>query len=104
MAVHAEISIVCLPAENGTSMAKYVAAAFEAISQVDGVEATLTALGTQIVGRDLASILAAVSTSHSAAKSAGAERVISTVRIDDRADKNQTLHDKVESVRKRIQH
>ena len=84
-------------------MARHVAAAFDAISRVDGIHATLTALGTQIVARDLGSIFAAVSASHAAAKSAGAERIISTIRIDDRTDKAQT-QDKIESVRKRIVH
>ena len=104
MSIHAEISIICLPAENGTSLGKHVAAAFDAISHVDGINATLTALGTQIVAQDLGTILRAVSASHTAAKSAGAERIISSIRIDERTDKNQTLEDKIESVKKRIGH
>jgi uncharacterized protein YqgV (UPF0045/DUF77 family) len=43
-----------------------------------------------------------VKAAHRAAKSAGALRVISTVRIDERLDKTQTLQDKVKSIRRKL--
>ena len=100
MAVHAEISII--PISPGSSMSKEVAAAFTAISRTEGVKATLTALGTQLEGRDLDAVLAAVRAAHDAARSAGVARVISTVRIDERLDKDQKLEDKVRSVEREL--
>lgn len=83
-------------------MSKEVAAAFDAIRKIKNVKATLTALGTQIEAKDLGSVLLAVEAAHWAAKSAGARRVISTVRIDERLDKDQTLQDKVRSVKQKL--
>jgi uncharacterized protein (TIGR00106 family) len=103
MTVHAEISIVPIIGRRDTSMSKEVAAAFEAIRNVKNLKTKLTALGTQIEGRDLDSILQAVEAAHQAAKAAGAKRVISTVRIDERLDKKQTLEDKVRSVRRMLE-
>ena len=85
-----------------TNMSKEVAAAFDAIRRTRNIKANLTPLGTQIEARDLGGILQAVKAAHQAAKSAGAQRVISTVRIDERLDKTQTLEAKVRSVRRKL--
>jgi uncharacterized protein (TIGR00106 family) len=102
MTVHAEISIVPIVGGRDTSMSKEVAAAFDAIRRTRNIKANLTALGTQVEAKDLSSILQAVKVAHQAAKSAGARRVISTVRIDERLDKVQTLEDKVRSVKRKL--
>lgn len=102
MTVHAEISIVPLAGGRDTSMSKEVAAAFDAIRKTRNIKANLTALETQIEARDLGSILHAVKAAHRAARSAGAKRVMSTVRIDERLDKTQTLEDKVRSVKRKL--
>jgi uncharacterized protein (TIGR00106 family) len=102
MTVHAEISIVPITRGRDTSMSKEVAAAFDAIRKTKNLRADLTALGTQVEAKDLGSVLQAVKAAHRAAKSAGAKRVISTVRIDERLDKAQTLQDKVKSVRRKL--
>jgi uncharacterized protein YqgV (UPF0045/DUF77 family) len=47
-------------------------------------------------------VLQAVDAAHLAAKSAGARRVISTVKIDERLDKSQTLQDKIRSVKRKL--
>lgn len=83
-------------------MSKEVAAAFDAIRKTSGIRATLTALGTQIEADDVNAVLEAVKAAHQAAKSAGAQRVISTIRVDERLDKSQTLQDKVKSVEQKL--
>lgn len=83
-------------------MSKGVAAAFDAIRKIKGLKANLTALGTQVETKNLGSVLQAVEAAHQAAKSAGAKRVISTVRIDERLDKTRTLEDKIKSVKRRL--
>ncbi len=102
MTVHAEISIVPITGGKSTSMSKQIAAAFSAIRKIKNIKAELTALGTQVEATDLGSILQAVEAAHMAAMSAGTKRVITTVRIDDRRDKSQTLQDKVKSVKRKL--
>jgi uncharacterized protein (TIGR00106 family) len=102
MTVHAEISIIPISANRDTSMSSEVAAAFDAIRKTKNLKASLTALGTQVEARDLGGVLQAVKAAHRAARAAGAKRVISTVRIDERLDKSQTLEDKVRSVKRKL--
>ena len=84
-------------------MSKEVAAAFDAIRKAKGVRATLTALGTQIEADSLDDVVSAVKDAHDAARHAGALRIISAIRIDERLDKAQTLEDKVHSVERRLE-
>ena len=102
MTVHAEISIVPIAGGRGTSMSNEVAAAFDAIRGIKNLKADLTALGTQVEAKDVGIVLEAVEAAHRAARSAGARRVISTIRIDERPDKAQTLEDKIKSVRQKL--
>lgn len=100
MAVHAEISVI--PITGSSSMSKHVAAAFDVISKTAGIKAMLTPLGTQMEAKDIDSVLNAIRAAHSAVQEAGAARIISSVRIDQRLDKDQTLEDKVRSVNDRL--
>ncbi|WP_415282841.1 MTH1187 family thiamine-binding protein [Candidatus Nitrososphaera sp. FF02] len=102
MVVHAEISVIPISKSGGTSMSREVALAFDAIRRTKGVKATLTALGTQIETNDISSVLAAIKAADAAVKKAGAARIISSVRIDERLDKDQTLKGKVRAVEKRL--
>lgn len=100
MTVHAEISVI--PVTGSTSMSREVALAFDAIKKTKGVRAALTALGTQMEAEDISAVLAAIKAAHAAVKKAGAARVISSIRIDERLDKDQSLEAKVRSVKKRL--
>lgn len=103
MTVHAEISIVPIAKGHDTSMSREVAAAFDAIRKMQGIKTTtLTALGTQIEAESVDDVMEAAKAAHQAVKSAGAQRVISTVRIDERLDKEQTLQNKIESVQQKL--
>ncbi|HVX01828.1 MAG TPA: MTH1187 family thiamine-binding protein [Nitrososphaera sp.] len=100
MAVHAEISVIPITGRS-TSMSREVALAFDAIKKTKGIRATLTALGTQMEAEDVSAVLAAIKAAHVAVKKAGAARIISSVKIDERLDKNQSLKGKVRSVAKK---
>ena len=102
MAIHAEISIIPISGQGDTSMSKEIASAFDAIKKVEGVKATLTALGTQIEAGSMDEIIQAIRAAHEAAKRGGAIRIISSVRIDERLDKAQSLQDKVRSVEQKL--
>lgn len=102
MTVHAEVSVIPISKSGSTSMGREVALAFDAIRKTKGVKATLTALGTQMEAENIGAVLAAIEAAHAAVKKAGAARIISSVRIDERLDKEQTLEGKVRSVEKRL--
>lgn len=102
MVVHAEISVIPVSKKGKTGMSKEVAAAFDAIRKTRGVKATLTPLGTQIEAKDIDSALRAVKATHAAVRKAGAARIISSVRIDERLDRDQTLEDKVRAVEREL--
>ena len=100
--ITAEISIVPVGTSSGTSMSKEIALAFDAISRIKELEATLTPLGTQIQSNNMVDILNAINIAHEAVKSSGTQRIISIVHIDERLDKEQNLDQKVDSVMNKL--
>jgi uncharacterized protein (TIGR00106 family) len=102
--IHAEISIIPIGirSETTTSMSKEIAAAFDAIQKIKGLKTMLTPMGTQIESDNFANILQAIEVAHQVVRTAGAKRIMSTVRIDERLDKSSSLEEKVESVMEKI--
>lgn len=62
----------------------------------------LTPMGTILEG-ELDTILEAIRAAHEAPFKAGAMRVGTTIRIDDRRDKDLTMEHKVKSVEEKLQ-
>jgi uncharacterized protein (TIGR00106 family) len=102
--IHAEISVIPIriSSETTTSMSKEIAAAFDAIQKIKGLKTMLTPMGTQIESNNFANILQAIEVAHQAVRTAGAKRIMSTIRIDERLDKSISLEEKVESVMEKI--
>jgi uncharacterized protein (TIGR00106 family) len=98
----AEISVIPIGTNRGTSMSKEIAAAYKAINKIKGIKAVLTPMGTQIETNNFANILTAIEATHKAVRSAGSKRIISTIRIDERLDKSISLDKKVESVMEKL--
>jgi uncharacterized protein (TIGR00106 family) len=100
--VNAEISIVPIGTSN-TSIGKEIAAAYDAIRNIKNLKkVTLTPMSTQVESDSLNDIFQAIHAAHDSAKSVGAKRVISTIRIDERLDKPNTLDEKVQSVKAKV--
>lgn len=100
--VNAEISIVPIGTSD-TSMSKEIAAAYDAIRNITNlIKVTLTPMSTQVESDKLDDIFQAIRAAHNSAKSVGAKRVISTIRIDERLDKPNILDDKVQSVETKV--
>nr|WP_228369176.1 MTH1187 family thiamine-binding protein [Candidatus Nitrososphaera gargensis] len=99
--VDAEISIEPIGTSD-TSMGKEVAAAYNAIRSIQNLKVTLTPMSTQIESDNLDDILQAIRIAHNSAKSSGVKRVISTIRIDERLDKPNTMEEKVQSVKAKV--
>ena len=102
--IHAEISVIPIGirSETTTSMSKEIAAAFDAIQKIKGLKTMLTPMGTQIESNNFANILQAIEVAHQVVRTAGAKRIMSTIRIDERLDKSISLEKKVESVMEKI--
>ena len=95
MKVLADISII--PLGVGVSLATYVAAC-ERVFRDAGLEPTLHAFGTEVEG-EWDAVLGAVRRCHEVVHGMGAPRVSATVKLSTRTDRDQSLADKVESVR-----
>lgn len=98
----AEISIIPITTNGDTSMSKEIALVYNAISQIQGLKTILTAMSTQIESNNLDNILQAIKISHLTLRNIGIERIISSIRIDERLGKNNTLERKVNSVKDKI--
>ena len=98
----AEISIIPITTNGDTSMSKEIALVYNAISQIQGLKTILTAMGTQIESNNLDNILQAIKISHLTLRNIRIERIISSIRIDERLGENNTLERKVNSVKDKI--
>lgn len=92
----AELSIV--PVGQGTSVSHYVKTALQAIRTIPNLTITPNAMGTVLETKDLDTILSAVKNAHDAVIAAGAKRVITQLKIDDRRDKNATIATKLKAI------
>ncbi len=103
--VVAEISIIPIgknyPNDDAlqTSFSREISLAFNAIKKLKEVKVNLTAMGTEIEANNIQDVLKSVEMAHNAMKENGVKRIISTIRIDERLDKTETLEDRVNSVK-----
>ncbi|MEM2978024.1 MAG: MTH1187 family thiamine-binding protein [Candidatus Hadarchaeales archaeon] len=98
--VVAEISV--LPVGTGSSsVSEYVARAVEVLRR-RGLKYQVTAMCTLVEG-ELEEVLEAVKEMHEAVLEAGAKRVITTLKVDERRDKPLSLEGKVRAVKERLE-
>ena len=88
--------------QQSTSLGSYVAAAIEAMNEVEGLTCEVTPMGTVMEADSLETIFEAVKAAHEAIVDKGIARVESTLLIDDRRDKPRTMKDKVNSIKKHM--
>jgi len=98
--VIAEISIVPV-GTNTPSLSQYVAKAIGVLVQEKSVKYKLTRMGTILEG-NLADVLEAVRRMHEAVFDTQIKRVVTTIRIDDRRDRESSIRCKVKSVTKKL--
>ncbi len=94
--VIARIQIVPLGTAT-TSLSQYVAACLDVIKQAQDISYQITAMGT-IIQAPLDRILELTQKMHEVPFAMGAKRVSTTISIDDRRDKPQTIEGKVKAV------
>jgi uncharacterized protein (TIGR00106 family) len=98
MKVLVDVSVV--PLGVGVSVSKYVAAC-ERVLEEAGLKPQLHAYGTNVEG-EWDEVFAAVKRCHEVVHDMGAPRVSTSMRVGTRTDREQTLRDKVESVRRQL--
>lgn len=95
----AEVSIVPI-GTGSTSVSKYVADCIKVL-EASGITYELHGMGTNIQG-DLKDLLEVILKMHEEPFKAGALRVVTSIKIDDRRDKKGALKGKVEAVRSKL--
>jgi len=85
-----------------TSISDFVAASEKALEDYPDLHRKITGMATEFEGNDIDEIFKALKEMHMAQINSGAKRVISSIRIDDRRDKECTLSSKIASVQSKI--
>ena len=98
MKVLVDVSIV--PIGVGVSLSRYVAAC-ERVLQEAGLHPQLHAYGTNVEG-EWDQVFTAVKQCHEVLHEMGAPRVSTNMRVGTRTDRDQTLQDKIDSVRTKL--
>ena len=90
------IDLCVVPVGVGISLAKFVAVCERVIAEA-GLKSQLHANGTDIEG-EWDDVFAAVKRCHEVVHEMGAPRIVTSMRINTRVDKEQSMEDKINSV------
>jgi uncharacterized protein (TIGR00106 family) len=94
----ADLTVIAL-GQADASASRYIAEIQRRLERQDRVRYVLHAMGTSLEG-STEDILAVVAELHAVPFELGIPRVYSVLKLDERRDREQTLEDKVESVRR----
>jgi uncharacterized protein (TIGR00106 family) len=94
----ADLTVIALGRAE-TSASRYIAEIQRRLEAQDKVRYSLHAMGTSLEG-STADILAVVAELHAVPFEMGIPRVYTVLKLDERRDREQTLEEKVESVRR----
>jgi len=90
--------LVIAPFGVGTSLSKYVRESVKVIDSFQGVRVLHTPMSSIIEADSVDQILEVTRAAHEAMFKAGAKRVSTLLRIDDRRDKPRRMEDKVKAI------
>lgn len=99
--ISAELTVIPIGTPD-TSLSKYVAVAIAALDETH-VNYQLHGMGTLLEADNLENLFEAIKIAHEAVFKAGSQRVVTSVKIDDRRDRQRTIEDKVQSVEKKLE-
>lgn len=94
------IDLCVVPIGVGLSVSKYVATCHEIIKEA-GLKSELHAYGTNIEG-DYDTVFQVVKRCHEKIHGMGAPRITTTIKLGTRTDRDQTMAEKVESVKNKL--
>jgi len=92
----AQLSIA--PLGKGTSVSSYVKIVIETLKK-EHVTFQTNPMATVIETKDLTTLFKIIQKAHQAVVDAGAERIITEIKIDDRRDKQATMNSKLHSLK-----
>lgn len=95
------VAVSIAPVGEGVSVSPWVARALRVLREQDRVRYQVGPMFTTLEG-DLDEILALIRRMHEEMFAAGAVRVSTLIKIDDRRDRAQRMEDKVEAVERRL--
>ena len=87
---------------NTTSASFYIAKGIEAIQSLDGIRFEVNAMGTLLESENVDKIYEASKIITEAIHNLGVQRVEVVLKIDSRKDKDSTLEEKLESLKKHL--
>jgi uncharacterized protein (TIGR00106 family) len=93
-------SLSIAPLGEGTSVSSYVQLVLDILKK-EKITFKTNAMSTVIETNDLATLFRVVSQAHQAVITAGAHRVITELKIDDRRDKKATIESKLKSLKEK---
>ena len=91
------VAVSIAPVGDGVSVSRYVAAALQVVREQDRVRHRLDPMFTTLEG-DLDEIFALIRSMQEAVFAAGAQRVGTVIKIDDRRDRRVAMEDKIRAV------
>lgn len=94
------VDLCVVPIGVGVSVSKYVTACQQVLSEA-GLDFTLHAYGTNIEG-EWDAVFTAVKKCHETVHALGAPRITTTLKVGTRTDRDQTMADKIKSVRDKL--
>ena len=97
----ADLTVIALGRADA-SASRYIAEIQRRLAAQDRVRYVMHAMGTSLEGATV-DILAVVGELHAVPFELGVPRVYTVLKLDERRDREQTLEDKVESVRRRLE-
>ncbi len=86
------------PVGEGTSLSKFVKKAVKIIDDYKGVRIIHHPMGTVIEADNIDQILEITKLAHESIFEAGAQRVLTQLKIDDRRDKDRVMEDKLDAI------
>ncbi len=85
------------PLGKGTSVSTYVKIVIETLKK-EHISYQTNPMATVIETKDLTTLFQAIQKAHQAVADAGAQRIITEIKIDDRRDKEVTMKSKLQSL------
>ena len=100
--MHVIVDLCVVPIGVGVSVSRYVAACEKILTEA-GLTINLHAYGTNIEG-EWDAVFAAIKKCHETVHEMGAPRISTTVKVGTRTDRSQTMSDKIQSVKEKLNH
>jgi uncharacterized protein (TIGR00106 family) len=94
------VDLCIVPLGVGVSLSSYIAACEKVLTDA-GLKTALHSYGTNIEG-EWDEVFAAVKRCHEVVHEMGAPRITTTIKLGTRTDRQQTMEDKVRSVREKL--